>query len=1390
MGRDPSALIFEDYLTGLNNRRFLLHYLKHNIDWNHLDQQPVSLMMVDIDHFKRINTQYGHAVGDQVLIHIAGIIKSVSREKAIPGLYAGDVFLLLLPGKTKENAVKLAAELFYQINSNVFFSPDAGAVIPLTVSIGIATAPAEAATSDELMEQAHNALFHAKQTGRNRYADAGMVTRQAVHYLENAGIVGRKSQFDQISMALKKFAEGQNQMIIIDGGPGMGKTSFLSTIHRNLEKTKLNTLRVSGIPQESFRPYYLASQIAIKLMNQREDKGIGILDSMNENELGFLSQVIPQLDVSPIQMPKDEEQYRNAIFRSFAKFFIALIGKHPLIVLVDDLHYCDPASLHLFHFIVRSNVIRFFLCGTASEEKLTKAKSLPLELFRTAYGQELNILSITLTPLTVDDIGKFLNMTFPGIDMPMRLIRELTDLTQGNPLFMMEILRKMISDQKIMQSGRQWKMARLDKKYFPKSLEEIVMHKMDLLDDESKRFLECAAAFGESISLSMLTGSYNEKSSKIHDFVSRGVAQGIVRSNFEENDENIIFASKSIREAIYGAMDPDHKKNLHEEIGVYHEKLYKQDLLPSASPLAYHFKRSDDVQKAAVYSKLQEEYEKKIFNAREAAQYSLDDTSEPEASFKSGIEELGEIPLNREGLALIPKLFRAFLVAVRNIRLYPIDSKSVENALDHAQILTQQILVHVERLSIITEKQNILINSQLLEAKDFIPIAEKIIELWDRIQLKSLTFCRGFSETEFKDILEIISRIEPKDITLDFWKRLIENKGFKYIFPRQIQYTKKHKSSDRTPGDGLNLNLDLTLQTTADFETPGKQLDETGLKAIQKVISSLLGAYSKLKLYPDNNPVATEAINQLMTELHQYFPMQPELTLAMVEKTLLVNGVKVDTTGFETPARGLRRFFADTQLNSITFLKTVSFRDLMEFMTACIQVPPGDSESFWRQRMNDNIMGGVLLNQKIYAVIEAQAGTARDLPKPDLEQKPKEPDISDSDLENFPQRLREFFLTGNITGAQSLLDQVCHQYVTLDDSRKKTILNAFSSALQAQDWNPGAAFMKLALTPLLPLIETEKNKELLHQASDLIQHCTSAFVLFGEYGLATWAYGALKKISAQIHPRPVDAPEHLSFSDKTMDPKILTCVMEDLKSEDRHRQQEAYQLLGSMGPMAVPALIDLIKREDNLRARQLAAELVKSSGRSGVDLLKKIFMGENRPDERARILDVMDMVTRDVMPELTDALSDNRDLVRRAAFRLAERLHTPEVVQLLLEFSQSSDTHLASHAISTAAKLKPGAVKETILKILKTSHATDVLAAACRAMGQTADPSAIPALTKILTQRRFLGGKKYDSQIRVAAAWALSQIPGDKSQKALAIASHDPDPKVRETVKQAMGNQR
>ena len=96
IGTDPSRLIFEDELTGLYNRRFLLNYFEHKLNWDALEAEPVSLLMLDVDRFKQINDTHGHDIGDQALIWVAKLMKKAAGEDGLSVRYAGDEFIILM----------------------------------------------------------------------------------------------------------------------------------------------------------------------------------------------------------------------------------------------------------------------------------------------------------------------------------------------------------------------------------------------------------------------------------------------------------------------------------------------------------------------------------------------------------------------------------------------------------------------------------------------------------------------------------------------------------------------------------------------------------------------------------------------------------------------------------------------------------------------------------------------------------------------------------------------------------------------------------------------------------------------------------------------------------------------------------------------------------------------------------------------------------------------------------------------------------------------------------------------------------------------------------------------------------------------------------------------
>ena len=155
-----------DPLTGLYNRRHL-GVLSEELAVALASGRPVSLMMFDIDRFKRINDTYGHAAGDRVLVDIAAELTGNARRSDVPCRYGGDEFLVLLIDMDT-HAAGAAAERLRQVVSAMPIAYE-GAEVGVTISAGVASADLDrSSTLQELIEQADKALYAAKQGGRDR----------------------------------------------------------------------------------------------------------------------------------------------------------------------------------------------------------------------------------------------------------------------------------------------------------------------------------------------------------------------------------------------------------------------------------------------------------------------------------------------------------------------------------------------------------------------------------------------------------------------------------------------------------------------------------------------------------------------------------------------------------------------------------------------------------------------------------------------------------------------------------------------------------------------------------------------------------------------------------------------------------------------------------------------------------------------------------------------------------------------------------------------------------------------------------------------------------------------------------------------------------------------
>lgn len=150
-----------DYLTGLYNRRALVEKLDYEIRRADRYQSPLSILFVDIDHFKRINDTYGHTVGDQTLRQVAEIFRKLLRNTDIAGRYGGEEFLIILPGCSQDDGFVVAEKLRSACQDFLF---DSG--VRLTISGGLAGYHGDALPG--LVERADQCLYLAKEGGRNR----------------------------------------------------------------------------------------------------------------------------------------------------------------------------------------------------------------------------------------------------------------------------------------------------------------------------------------------------------------------------------------------------------------------------------------------------------------------------------------------------------------------------------------------------------------------------------------------------------------------------------------------------------------------------------------------------------------------------------------------------------------------------------------------------------------------------------------------------------------------------------------------------------------------------------------------------------------------------------------------------------------------------------------------------------------------------------------------------------------------------------------------------------------------------------------------------------------------------------------------------------------------
>ena len=177
-----------DELTGLYSRRgFMEGFGKALAEARSSSQEiPLSLALLDVDIFNKLNEQYGHDTGDRVLVVVAGVIKEHAGEDALAGRYGGDEFVIVFPGEEREGAFLKVEQIRHELSQRELVTTDGKTINGVFISGGVVSFPIDGRTESELFRKADHALYRAKVSGRKqiRLAYEERMVPKTTHYTQ------------------------------------------------------------------------------------------------------------------------------------------------------------------------------------------------------------------------------------------------------------------------------------------------------------------------------------------------------------------------------------------------------------------------------------------------------------------------------------------------------------------------------------------------------------------------------------------------------------------------------------------------------------------------------------------------------------------------------------------------------------------------------------------------------------------------------------------------------------------------------------------------------------------------------------------------------------------------------------------------------------------------------------------------------------------------------------------------------------------------------------------------------------------------------------------------------------------------------------------------------
>ena len=383
-------------------------------------------------------------------------------------------------------------------------------------------------------------------------------------------LVGRSRELALLRDQLAAALAGEGGLVLVGGEAGIGKTALLAALGR--EAAQRGALVVAGACYDltDTPPYGPWAEL------------------LGHHALHTLG------DLPPLSAPLATDQTgppiasQAALFARARDYLAAAAARRPLVLLLDDLHWADPASLDLLRYLARqAAALPLLLVAAYRPEDVTRRH--PLYALLPALVREAAPLRLDLPRLAPEDVRALVRARHPLDERDeARLLAFLEQRAEGNPFFLGELLRTLEEEGTLRRDMTGWQLGDLAGLRVPRLLRQVIEGRLDRLGDEDQRLLAVAAVIGQEVPLDLWAAVAEADEGALLDVAERASEARLVEET--RDGQRVRFAHALIREALYEGLAPSRRRGWHRRVG--------EALLAAAQPdpdaVADHFQRAGD----------------------------------------------------------------------------------------------------------------------------------------------------------------------------------------------------------------------------------------------------------------------------------------------------------------------------------------------------------------------------------------------------------------------------------------------------------------------------------------------------------------------------------------------------------------------------------------------------------------------------------------------------------------------------------------------------------------------------------------------------------------------------------------------------------------------------